>query len=277
MAKKRFIDCDIWKKKWFREFPPKMKLFYFYVLTQCDHAGMYDVDLELAEFQIGMPIDAADINKLLKDHIEIIKDDKWFLRKFVDFQYGQLRDTNNAHISVIKILNKYGVNLGANEVLTSSSQADQDKEQDKEQDKSKVKEKEKMNPDILKVSKAHKKTIGYRRTMFLRSVSEFAETYPKEMRIEFSDYWTEAGGNKMRWEKEKVFDVGRRLSRWAKNDFSGKNVSKSFKLDATGNAYVAYCGACGTSDFYDKNGINGDSICCKKELLPEHPKKRMLN
>ena len=230
MAKKRFIDCDIWKKKWFREFPPKMKLFYFYVLTQCDHAGMYDVDLELAEFQIGMPIDATDINKLLKDHIEIIKDDKWFLRKFVDFQYGQLRDTNNAHISVIKILNKYGVNLGANEVLTSSSQADQDKEQDKEQDKSKVKEKEKMNPDILKVSKAHKKTIGYRR-----------------------------------------------LSRWAKNDFSGKNVSKSFKLDATGNAYVAYCGACGTSDFYDKNGINGDSICCKKELLPEHPKKRMLN
>ena len=81
----------------------------------------------------------------------------------------------------------------------------------------------------------------------------------------------------MKFELEKTWDTKRRLARWAKNDFSGKNASKSFKLDSTGNAYVAYCGACGTSDFYDKNGINGDSICCKKELLPEHPKKRMLN
>ena len=81
----------------------------------------------------------------------------------------------------------------------------------------------------------------------------------------------------MAFELKTTWDTKRRLARWAKNDFSGKNASKSFKLDSTGNAYVAYCSACGTSDFYDKNGINGDSICCKKELLPEHPKKRMLN
>ena len=269
MAKKRFIDSDIWKKRWWRNLPPKMKLFYFYMLTQCDHAGMYDVDLELAEFQIGMPVKQSDVDKYLKNHIEIIKEDKWFLRKFVDFQYGQLRDTNNAHISVIKILNKYGINLAANEELTSSCSADQDKEQ--EQNMVKEKEKE-MDTSILEVSKEHKKTIGYRRTMFLKKISDHAEKYPKEMRINFADYWTESGGNKMRWEKEKVFDVGRRLARWAKNDFSGNNVSKSFKLDQTGNAYIAWC-PCGQSDFYDKNGLNGDSVCCKKKLLPEHPKK----
>ena len=43
------------------------------------------------------------------------------------------------------------------------------------------------------------------------------------------------------------------------------------------NHHDAWCGGCGRHDFYDKQGIMNDSICCKKELLPEHPKKGMLN
>ena len=97
---KRFIDTSLFNKRWFREFPPKMKLFYLYMLTQCDHAGMYDVDLELASFQTGMPVKQEDVDEYLKDHIEIIKEDKWFLRKFVDFQYGILNQNVKAHASV---------------------------------------------------------------------------------------------------------------------------------------------------------------------------------
>ena len=265
---KRFVDTSLWKRKWYRCLPPKMKLFYFYMITNCDHAGMYDVDLELAEFQIGMPVKEKDIDEHLKDHIKVIKDDKWWIKAFPDFQYGELNSNVKAHASVTKILTKYNCLATVPNSL--------DRVQDKYKDKDKVKDKEKdMNPDILKVSKEHKKTIGYRRTMFLRKISEHAEKYPKEMRINFADYWTESGGNKMRWEKEKVFDVSRRLARWAKNDFRGNNVSKSFKLDATGNAFIAYCSSCGQSDFYDKNGLNGDSVCCKNKLLPEHPKKRV--
>ena len=268
MAKKRFVDCDIWGKKWFRELPPKTKLFYFYMITKCDHAGMYDVDLELAAFQIGMPISSADINKILK-HIKMVKEDKWHIKGFVDFQYGELKDTNNAHISVIKILNKYGI-LGADEGLTSSSQADQYKDKDK--DKDKVKEKEKMNPDILKVSEAHKKTIGYREVMFKRKVSEFADKYDKDIRIAFADYWTESGGNKMRWEREKVFDIGRRLSRWSKNDFNKKEETNIFKMDSTGKFHIAYCSnkKCSEynkSDFYDKFELKQDSRCCQSKLM----------
>ena len=59
---KRFVDSDIFKKRWWRKLPPRMKLFYFYMLTQCDHAGMYDFDLELAEFQIGMPVLKKEID-----------------------------------------------------------------------------------------------------------------------------------------------------------------------------------------------------------------------
>ena len=67
---KRFIETDIWKKKWFRKLPTNVKLFYFYILTNCDHAGMYDVDLELAEFQIGMDIDKdmMDMDNIKKEN-----------------------------------------------------------------------------------------------------------------------------------------------------------------------------------------------------------------
>ena len=272
MAKKRFVDCDIWGKKWFRELPPKTKLFYFYMITKCDHAGMYDVDLELAAFQIGMPISSADINKVLK-HIKIVKDDKWWVKGFVDFQYGELKDTNNAHISVIKILNKYGI-LGADEGLTSSSQADQYKEKEKDKKKDKVKEKEKMDSSILEVSATHKKTIGYREVQFKNKVSEFADKYDKDTRIAFADYWTESGGNKMRFEKEKVFDVGRRLARWSKNDFNKKEETTKFKMDSTGKFYLGFCSnkKCSEynkSDFYDKYELKQDSRCCQSKLMPK--------
>jgi len=40
--------------------------------------------------------------------------------------------------------------------------------------------------------------------------------YPKEMKQDFIDYWTE-GKNKMRYQKQPTFDVNLRLKRWAKN------------------------------------------------------------
>tara|TARA_R100001443_G_scaffold117366_1_gene141734 strand:+ start:706 stop:1512 length:807 start_codon:yes stop_codon:yes gene_type:complete len=264
---KRFVDTSIWGKKWFRELKPKTKLFYFYMITNCDHAGMYDVDLELAAFQIGMPISSSDINKILK-HIKMVKEDKWHIKGFIDFQYGELKDTNNAHISVIKILKKYGI-LAADEGLACPSQADQVKDKALSKDNNKVKEKEKMDPSILKVSAAHKKTIGYREVQFKKNVSAFQE-YEKDMRIDFTDYWTEASNNKMRWEREKVFDIGRRLARWAKNDFNKIKNPSNFKLDGTGKFYIGYCQKCGQSESYDRFELSGDSKCeCKAKILPK--------
>ena len=229
MAKKRFVDCDIWGKKWFRELPPKTKLFYFYMITKCDHAGMYDVDLELAAFQIGMPISSTDINKVLK-HIKIVKDDKWWIKGFVDFQYGELRDTNNAHISVIKILNKYGI-LGADEGLTSSSQADQDKEQDKDKVKVNKKKENKVELHEILDLKTDDNRLEIRRIKFINELNkEFHTKYTKELRKAFFEYWTEPNKSKtkMRFELEKTWDTGRRLSRWANNSFNKQEDIRSY-------------------------------------------------
>ena len=42
---KRFIDPDIWKKqRWFRVLKPDYKLSFLYIISQCDHAGIWNID-----------------------------------------------------------------------------------------------------------------------------------------------------------------------------------------------------------------------------------------
>ena len=52
---------------------------------------------------------------------------------------------------------------------------------------------------------------------------DYLEKYGYSMLKAFVDYWTEqsTNGKKQRWQKEKAFDVNRRLVKWAKNDFDG--------------------------------------------------------
>ena len=263
---KRFIDTSLFNKRWFREFPPKMKLFYLYMLTQCDHAGMYDVDLELASFQTGMPVKQEDVDEYLKDHIEIIKEDKWFLRKFVDFQYGILNQNVKAHASVMKILDKYKC------LQTVPNSLDTVKDKNKDKDKVKIKDKEKdMNPDILERKISVVNSMVNRANTFRNDVNgQYADKYDKELRIDFCDYWTEGGGTKLRFEREKVFDIGRRLARWSKNNFNKKEESVNFRLDSTGNSFIAYCSnpKCRISDFFKKEELKGRSRCCKAKLVP---------
>jgi hypothetical protein len=39
---KRFIDTNIWNKAWFRKLDTNSKLIWIYILTKCDHAGIFD-------------------------------------------------------------------------------------------------------------------------------------------------------------------------------------------------------------------------------------------
>ena len=71
------------------------------------------------------------------------------------------------------------------------------------------------------------KDIKHRQRVFEESLVPFLEKYGKKMLREFSDYWTESntGGNKMRWEMQKVFDVARRLQTWQnRSETFGKPV-----------------------------------------------------
>lgn len=73
---------------------------------------------------------------------------------------------------------------------------------------------------------APKKDIEDRIYEFKKSLMPHLDKYGQTMLKNFSDYWTEKSprGNKMRFEKEKVFDVSRRLATWSRNNFTNANL-----------------------------------------------------
>ena len=153
---KRFTDTDKWKKKWIRELSPEMKLFWFYLLDNCDHAGIWEVDIELAAFQIGIELDESIILNTFNRKIVTFKPGKWFIPKFIDYQYGELNETNRAHNSVIKILTKYKLFKGLTRGLQGPMDMDMDMDMVKVKDKEGKKEQlETIKSNLSAYSKKH--------------------------------------------------------------------------------------------------------------------------
>jgi hypothetical protein len=128
---KRFSDTNKWKKPFIRSLPAELKLFWFYILDDCDHAGIWDVDIEVASIRIGFEIDEKKALLIFGERIVVIGTNKWFIPDFISFQYGELNPTNRVHKSVIDLLNKY------NKGLVSSLQGAKDKYKDKDKEKDK--------------------------------------------------------------------------------------------------------------------------------------------
>jgi hypothetical protein len=142
---KRFTDTDKWKKKYFRNLSSTHKLFWNYINDNCNHAGIWEVDFGLASYQLGIELDEEDIKNIFCERITILDNgEKWFINDFVEFQYSELKQNNNAHVSVAKILSKHGLLGGAGQPLASPCSGDKDKDQDKAKDKELVKEKDKV-------------------------------------------------------------------------------------------------------------------------------------
>lgn len=59
-----------------------------------------------------------------------------------------------------------------------------------------------------------------RKREFLDSIRPYLDKYGKDMCNAFGKYWLEISprGRKYRFEKERVFDVGKRLATWEKNN-----------------------------------------------------------
>ena len=149
---KRFIDTKMWDKAWFRRLTPQTKLIWIYLLTRCDHAGIWDADWEAAEFFIGDKVNYRRLPKIITDKMqEIDGGNQYYIPSFIEFQYGELRENSKPHLSVLKRLKDKGL-------LTLK-----DKEKDKVKDKTKAKDKkirEKKFSDNVKKKSVEVKNIS---------------------------------------------------------------------------------------------------------------------
>jgi hypothetical protein len=130
---KRFTDTEKWKKPLIRNMKAAYKLLWLYILDECDHAGIWHVDIEVAQIKIGEKLDKDEAIKAFGKKIHVFDDgEKWFIPAFIDFQYGELNEKNRAHQSVLKKLSKYGLVI---KPLTSPLQGAKDMDMDKDMDK----------------------------------------------------------------------------------------------------------------------------------------------
>lgn len=145
---KRFIDTNIFKDSWFMNLPADSKLFYIYLITNCDNAGIIDLNIRLAEFQTGIKELANSLERVWKEfgekRVVHISENYYFLPKFVSYQYPNgLSENAKAQKSVIERLDFFNINY--KEIQTVSKQLGNSYET--VQDKDIYKDKDK---DILK-------------------------------------------------------------------------------------------------------------------------------
>jgi 5-methylcytosine-specific restriction protein A len=110
---KRFADTKLSRERWFRVLKPAHKCAVRFLFDECDNAGVWSIDEDAFEFFIGESIAIKDlitaVNADGKPRIELIRGDKLFIPGFVPFQFGQLRDSNPMHLSVIALMRGHGL------------------------------------------------------------------------------------------------------------------------------------------------------------------------
>jgi hypothetical protein len=196
---KRFIDTDVFKKQFLRDLKPTYKLFWFYITNDCNHAGIWECDFDVAGLRIGQKVDAATALKAFKTKIvELDGGAKWFIPSFIEFQYGQLSEKNRAHTHVISILKKYEliddelriIHQAPYKPLTSPLQGAKDMEKEKDKEKEQEKEKDKEQEKV-KGAKEKKQLINPFSDSFLQQWEIWKDYKREELGFTYKSVITE--------------------------------------------------------------------------------------
>lgn len=139
---KRFTETTKWRDPWYRKLTPVAKLLFLWLADHCDNAGVIDLDLESAAFDIGQSVDQSHIVEI-GERLQRLSCGKWHLVKFVRFQFGELKPTSIIHNSILKLIHSHGLNSipcasHVNPIgnpFPIPSQCHQEKDKDKDKDR----------------------------------------------------------------------------------------------------------------------------------------------
>jgi hypothetical protein len=106
---KRFTDTNKWADIWFHDLPTEYKLFWMYITDHCDGAGVWKVNIPLARFQTGVVLDEKIALQAFDGRIEDLGNGKWWIRKFIEFQYGKLSKDCRPHNRVFQLIESHGL------------------------------------------------------------------------------------------------------------------------------------------------------------------------
>ena len=107
---KRFTDAAKWTDPWFRNLTPSGKIFWIFLLDNCDNAGIWERDDAFFKFVSGIDVELDAHLEELADRIVVLDECRVLVPKFVLFQQGgELKESKPFHRGILKILDKHGL------------------------------------------------------------------------------------------------------------------------------------------------------------------------
>ena len=148
MATKRFTDAEKWKDPFFENLNNNLKLIWLYLLDDCDNAGIWNKSIKRLNFHCNTSITEEELYTIFKKRLQPITEHKWFIPKFMEFQYGVdwINSNNKAVISAYKKLEQ--LNIIVDNTLSIPYQYPIDTLKDKELEEDTVKDKFKVKDTI---------------------------------------------------------------------------------------------------------------------------------
>jgi len=106
---KRFVETSLFDDPWFMSLSNPAKLFWVFLFTKCDHAGIVQRNEQLFTFYLG-GVDIPSLYEEIGERVVQLDDTYLFLPGFIPFQYPNgLHPESKVHASVIAILTRHGL------------------------------------------------------------------------------------------------------------------------------------------------------------------------
>jgi hypothetical protein len=134
---KRFTDTEKWSKPWYRKLGSEGRDIWNYFTEKCDAAGIWEVDLDRARFDLGFEVSIERVIEVFRSRvIEVDGGTKLYFLDFVKFQYGELKSASPPHRRIIQRLTELGL-LKAIEAVSArvgTTPEEEEEEEDKEEE-----------------------------------------------------------------------------------------------------------------------------------------------
>jgi len=131
---KRFTETEKWRDPWFRKLSAGAKLAFLYIIDNCDNAGVWTADKELADFSIGMEIPWVKVLEAFGERVSVLPSGDWLIVRFVEFQFGKLSKDCKPHLQVMRLIEKHRVSKGYPKGFRTLEEKEEDKEKDQKGD-----------------------------------------------------------------------------------------------------------------------------------------------
>jgi len=128
---KRLTDTEKWNDDWYISLSNDYRIIWQWLLDNCNHAGICKRSIRLLNLMCNTSVSEEDLLLFTEGRI-ILKDNNWFIPKFLKFQYTSLNSNRPVIISVVKELEKHNLMSMIPESFGNDYLIIKDKDKDKD-------------------------------------------------------------------------------------------------------------------------------------------------